>query len=171
MTQVEFQYNGNITVIQCQEEQKMSEICNDFINKSKINDKTNILDKQDTDIILYNFQKILQLELDESNILVENEEKNLDVENLSDFEESDEFVPNYLTKLKSISIRIIDNFLIKKYRNMSRKSMLIKDERYNKVKNSIAILFSINNLDLYTMRSFLLTSFDTPNEHGLRFIK
>ena len=142
-----------------------------LIYKSKINDKTNILDKQDTDIILYNFQKILQLELDESNILVENEEKNLDVENLSDFEESDEFVPNYLTKLKSISIRIIDNFLIKKYRNMSRKSMLIKDERYNKVKNSIAILFSINNLDLYTMRSFLLTSFDTPNEHGLRFIK
>ena len=39
MTQVEFQYNGNITVIQCQEEQKMSEICNNFINKSKINDK------------------------------------------------------------------------------------------------------------------------------------
>ena len=49
--------------------------------------------------------------------------------------------------------------------------MLIKDERYNKVKNSIAILFSINDLDLYTMRSFLLTSFDTPKEHGLRFIK
>ena len=39
MTQVEFQYNGNITVIQCQEEQKMSEICDNFINKSKINDK------------------------------------------------------------------------------------------------------------------------------------
>ena len=30
--------------------------------------------------------------------------------------------------------------------------MLIKDERYNKVKNSIAILFSINNLDLYTIK-------------------
>ena len=39
MTYVEFQYNGNITIIQCQEEQKMSEICNNFINKSKINDK------------------------------------------------------------------------------------------------------------------------------------
>ena len=142
-----------------------------LIYKSKICDKTNILDKQDTEIILYNFQKILQLEIDESNVLIENEEKNLDIDNLSDFEESEEFTPTYLTKLKSISIRIIDNFIIKKYRNMGRKSMLVKDERYTKVKNSIAILFSINNLDLYTMRSILLTSFDTPNEHGLRFIK
>ena len=39
MVEVEFQYNGNITIIQCQQEQKMSEICNNFINKSNINDK------------------------------------------------------------------------------------------------------------------------------------
>ena len=142
-----------------------------LVYKSKICDKTNILDKPDTDIILYNFQKILQLETNEENILQENEEKNLEIENLSDFEESEEIVSTYLTKLKSIAIRIIDNFIIKKYRNIGRKTMLIKDERYNKVKNSIAILFSINNLDLYTMRSFLLTSFDTPNKQGLRFIK
>ena len=142
-----------------------------LIYKSKICEKTNIIDKPDTDIILFNFQRILQLEIDESKVLVENEEKNLEIDNLSDFEENEEFVPNYLVKLKSISIRIIDNFIIKKYRNLGRKSMLVKDERYNKVKNSIAILFSINNLDLYTMRSILLTSFDTPNEQGLRFIK
>ena len=49
--------------------------------------------------------------------------------------------------------------------------MLLKDEKYKRVKDSIAILFSISNLDLYIIRSFLLTSFDTPNEHGLRFIK
>ena len=39
MVEVEFQYNGNITIIQCQQEQKMSEICNNFMNKSNINDK------------------------------------------------------------------------------------------------------------------------------------
>ena len=142
-----------------------------LIYKSKICEKTNIIDKADTELILYNFQKILQLDDDNNNSLKENEEKNLEIDVLSDFEESDEFVPTYLTKLKSISIRIIDNFIIKKYRILGRKTMLVKDERYNKVKNSIAILFSINNLDLYTMRSFLLISFDTPNEQGLRFIK
>ena len=39
MAQVEFQYNGTNTVIQCQENQKMSEICNNFITKSHINEK------------------------------------------------------------------------------------------------------------------------------------
>lgn len=39
MAQVEFQYNGINTVIQCNEEQKMSEICNSFISKSNINEK------------------------------------------------------------------------------------------------------------------------------------
>ena len=37
MASVEFQYNGTSTVIQCQEGQKMEEIYNNFINKSKIN--------------------------------------------------------------------------------------------------------------------------------------
>ena len=36
MASVEFQYNGTMTVIQCQENQKMKEICNNFIIKSKI---------------------------------------------------------------------------------------------------------------------------------------
>ena len=36
MASVEFQYNGIMTVIQCQENQKMKEICNNFIIKSKI---------------------------------------------------------------------------------------------------------------------------------------
>ena len=36
MASVEFQYNGTITVIQCKEDQKMKEICNNFIIKSKI---------------------------------------------------------------------------------------------------------------------------------------
>ena len=52
-----------------------------LIYKSKICDKTNILDKADTDIILFNFQKILQLELDEKNVLLENEEKDLEIDN------------------------------------------------------------------------------------------
>ena len=39
MAQVEFQYNGVITIIQCQESQKMEEICNNFKNKAKINEK------------------------------------------------------------------------------------------------------------------------------------
>ena len=142
-----------------------------LIYKSKICEKTNILDKPDIDIILFNFQQIFHLEMDDKNILKENEEKEIVIENFSDFEESEEYVSNYLTKLKSMSIRIIDNFIIKKYRNLGKKSMLVKDERYNKVKNSIALLFSINNLDLYIMRSLLLISFDTPNEHALRFIK
>ena len=34
MAQVEFLYNGSITVIQCEEGQKMLDICNKFINKS-----------------------------------------------------------------------------------------------------------------------------------------
>ena len=38
MAQVEFQYNGINTIIQCQEDQKLSEICSIFINKSKINE-------------------------------------------------------------------------------------------------------------------------------------
>ena len=33
MAQVEFQYNGNMTIIQCQEEQKMEDICNNYLNK------------------------------------------------------------------------------------------------------------------------------------------
>ena len=37
MAQVEFQYNGTNTIIQCQENQLMSEICNNFITKSNIN--------------------------------------------------------------------------------------------------------------------------------------
>ena len=35
MALVEFQYNGIIYEIQCQEGQKVEEICNNFINKSK----------------------------------------------------------------------------------------------------------------------------------------
>ena len=152
-----------------------------LLYKSKICEKTNIIDKSDTDTILFNFQIILQLSNDTSfsekeNNLNEDEEKDLEKENnLSDdeisFNESEENNPNYLTRLKAISIRIIDNFIIKKYHKMGRKSMLVKDEKYNRVKNSIAILFSIHNLDLYIVRSLLLTSFDTPNDHGLRFIK
>ena len=36
MAQVEFQYNGNMTIIQCQEDQRMEDICNAFINKVNI---------------------------------------------------------------------------------------------------------------------------------------
>ena len=39
MAQVEFQYNGTMTVIQCHENQKMEEICNNFKNKAKIEEK------------------------------------------------------------------------------------------------------------------------------------
>ena len=38
MSSIEFQYNGITTLIQCQEDQKMEEICNKFISKSKINE-------------------------------------------------------------------------------------------------------------------------------------
>ena len=38
MASVEFQYNGITTLIQCQEDQKIEEICNKFISKSKINE-------------------------------------------------------------------------------------------------------------------------------------
>jgi len=38
MAQVEFQYIGNNYIIQCQEDQKMIEICNNFISKSNINE-------------------------------------------------------------------------------------------------------------------------------------
>ena len=38
MAQVEFQYNGINTIIQCQEDQKMVEICNNFLTKSNINE-------------------------------------------------------------------------------------------------------------------------------------
>ena len=150
-----------------------------LIYKSKICEKTNILDKPDTDIILYNFQKIFQLSNDylngkdnkkededkssESSISKEEEEVSS--------EESEESNQNYLSRLKAISIRIIDNFIIKKYHGMGRKSMLVKDEKYLRVKNSVSILFSIHNLDLYMIRSLLLTSFDTPNVHGFRFVK
>ena len=38
MAQVEFQYNGINTVIQCKEDQTMYEICNIYISKSNINE-------------------------------------------------------------------------------------------------------------------------------------
>ena len=38
MAQVEFQYNGITTTTQCQEDQKISEIFNNFTNKSNINE-------------------------------------------------------------------------------------------------------------------------------------
>ena len=38
MAQVEFQYDGISTIIECNEEQKMHEICNNFITKSNINE-------------------------------------------------------------------------------------------------------------------------------------
>ena len=38
MAQVEFQYNGTNTIIQCQLDQKMLEICNNFQSKSNINE-------------------------------------------------------------------------------------------------------------------------------------
>jgi len=145
-----------------------------LIFKSNICEKTNIIDKPDTEIILYNFQKIFQLTNDNLNKkenLKEDEEKNLSEEEDNSLEYSEENNDNYLSRLKAISIRIIDQFIIKKYHGMAKKSMLVKDEKYNKVKNSISILFSIHNLDLYMIRSLFLTSFDTPNEHGLRFIK
>ena len=41
MAQVEFQYNSISTIIQCNEDQKMSEICNNFISKSNL-DENNI---------------------------------------------------------------------------------------------------------------------------------
>ena len=41
MTQVEFQYNSISTIIQCNEDQKMSEICHNFISKSNL-DENNI---------------------------------------------------------------------------------------------------------------------------------
>ena len=46
-----------------------------MIYKSKICEKTNILDKQDIDIILFNFQQIFHLETEDSDIFKENEEK------------------------------------------------------------------------------------------------
>ena len=39
MTQVEFQYNGINSIIQCKEDQAMFEICNNFISKSHLNEK------------------------------------------------------------------------------------------------------------------------------------
>ena len=38
MAKAEFQYKGIITTIQCQEDQKISEIFNNFENKSNINE-------------------------------------------------------------------------------------------------------------------------------------
>ena len=38
MAQVEFIYNEKICVIYCQENQKMSEICNNFANKTNVNE-------------------------------------------------------------------------------------------------------------------------------------
>ena len=38
MAQVEFQYNSISTIIQCNEDQKMSEICNNFISKSNLDE-------------------------------------------------------------------------------------------------------------------------------------
>lgn len=38
MTQVEFLYNGNICLIQSQEDQKMIDICKIFISKSNLNE-------------------------------------------------------------------------------------------------------------------------------------
>ena len=39
MAQIEFQYNGISTIIQCKEDQKISEIFNNFMFKSNINEK------------------------------------------------------------------------------------------------------------------------------------
>ena len=36
MAQVEFQYNGVMTIIPCKKEQKMEDICSNFINKANL---------------------------------------------------------------------------------------------------------------------------------------
>ena len=41
MAQVEFQYNSTNTIIQCKEEERMNEICNNFISKTHL-DENNI---------------------------------------------------------------------------------------------------------------------------------
>ena len=38
MSQIEFQYNSIITIIQCMDVQEIYEICNKFISKSNLNE-------------------------------------------------------------------------------------------------------------------------------------
>ena len=40
MNQAEFRYNGNLTVIQCNENDKMSDVCNKFVKKAELNINT-----------------------------------------------------------------------------------------------------------------------------------
>ena len=81
MAQVEFQYEGTKTIIQCQENQKMSEICNNFIFKSNLNenDINYFYDGKggsqfDKDLTFYQMANSLDKERKKMNILIINNE-------------------------------------------------------------------------------------------------
>ena len=149
------------------------------IFKADISDKINILDKSSTDTILYNFNRIFQLtdqsfdNMNDEKILKVDLNKSLsDVsdDDMSNEDFSEEEKMDNLTKLKTISIRIIDTFIVKRYYSISQTS-LIKDDKYTRVKNCLSILFSIDNINEYIVRSLLLISFTVSNENAIRFIK
>ena len=117
MAQVEFQYNGISTVIQCQEDQKMIEICNNFIIKSNIN-KNGLLycydgkgvSKFDNNITFNQMANSIDKQRKKMNILV------LDNENINDNNKNIIKSKNIICPECGDNIRIeIKNFKIDSY--------------------------------------------------------
>ena len=116
MAQVEFNYNGNINIIQCQEDQKMIDICNNFKSKSDINNKeiffvydgtvTSQFDKNLTFIQLANsFDKLRK----KMNILV------YDKDNVEDIKSKIQSKNVICPKCNELIIMKIENYKINLY--------------------------------------------------------
>ena len=89
MAQVEFQYKDGNTIIQCQEEQKMIEICNNFIVKSNINENEiyyfyggKNLDQFDKNLTFNQIANSIDIERKKMTILVINNKIRNDDKNL-----------------------------------------------------------------------------------------
>ena len=77
MAQIEFQYNGISTIIQCKEDQKMSEIINNFMFKSNINEKDlnytyngKVISENDKNLKFNEIANLIDKERKKMNILV-----------------------------------------------------------------------------------------------------
>ena len=146
MAQVEFQYNGINNTIQCNEDQKMQEICNDFI--SKLN-----LDEKDLNYI-YNGEGGKQFD------------KNLTF---------NEMANSYDKARKKMTILVIDNNNIDNKNNLLIRSKRIicpecgEDIKIKKIENFKIDLFECKNN--HKINNILLEDFEKTQMVNLKNIK
>jgi hypothetical protein len=116
MAQVEFQYNSINTIIQCKENEKMSEICNKFISKSNLNEN-NInyvyngtgCKQFDKNLTFNQIANIFDKKRKKMNILVISNENNININNNGLIRSKNIICPECG---KDIKIKSIENYKI-----------------------------------------------------------